>query len=340
MPSSSQARKLRQMLIDLYDVSELRTLCVDLDIRYDDLPGDTITDKARELVSKLEREGRVPELIELGKESRPNASWDDLSMSMKQGIARQPLRAGQDTECDPEALYQCMAKDYGVGYNEIQVKCMIDSTGAAEVQRTVRVRAYSEIDELDTFLLSPEATTPSSRDCDFGVMAAISGTPGKRITVVRAKDKPGSHSGVVRIDPLLRYGDELTYELRETVPSKLYAIGYGEDELKKRDTPYDYFGWNITRPTRKLLVEVGFPRDFVPEGHDREVRFASASPGLPAERRQREQEKRLAKPHRFEHEPQRWALRLSVDYPMIGLIYMIRWQPTPIALDKQVSPTD
>jgi len=43
--------------------SELRTLCFDLQVDYEDLAGETKPDKARELIQYLERRGRLPELV-------------------------------------------------------------------------------------------------------------------------------------------------------------------------------------------------------------------------------------------------------------------------------------
>jgi hypothetical protein len=47
-------------------------------INYDDLPGPGNADKARELVSYLERRNRIPELEKTGKRLRPDISWDDI----------------------------------------------------------------------------------------------------------------------------------------------------------------------------------------------------------------------------------------------------------------------
>jgi hypothetical protein len=66
---------LRQILAERFDEGELRTLCFDLGIEYDDLPGKGRADKARELVAYLERRDRIPDLIEIGERIRPDVSW-------------------------------------------------------------------------------------------------------------------------------------------------------------------------------------------------------------------------------------------------------------------------
>ncbi len=71
-------RQLRQILAHHFNEGELRTLCFDLGIDYDDLPGDERAGKARELVSYLKRYGRISELVEIGTAMRPDISWSDV----------------------------------------------------------------------------------------------------------------------------------------------------------------------------------------------------------------------------------------------------------------------
>ena len=54
---------LRGQILDRCDTEEeLRTLCADLGVNYDDLPAKGRAYKARELVALLDRLGRIPEL--------------------------------------------------------------------------------------------------------------------------------------------------------------------------------------------------------------------------------------------------------------------------------------
>lgn len=59
----SNLTQLRQSLLDHFSEEELRTLCFDLGIDYDDLPASGRAAKARELVSHLDRRGRIPEFV-------------------------------------------------------------------------------------------------------------------------------------------------------------------------------------------------------------------------------------------------------------------------------------
>ena len=55
--------RLRQQMVDRFSDQELRDLCQDMGIEYDDmLPGGR-ADKARELVARCERRGRSPTTV-------------------------------------------------------------------------------------------------------------------------------------------------------------------------------------------------------------------------------------------------------------------------------------
>ena len=54
--------QLHQFLVDHFSLDELKTLCLNLKVRYDDLGGEGLTGKARELVLYMERHGRTVDL--------------------------------------------------------------------------------------------------------------------------------------------------------------------------------------------------------------------------------------------------------------------------------------
>ena len=64
-----------KLIAEHFNLGELRGLCFDLDIQYEDLPGDTRNDKARELVANCERHGRLDDLIARCEQLRPSVNW-------------------------------------------------------------------------------------------------------------------------------------------------------------------------------------------------------------------------------------------------------------------------
>ena len=83
LPSFQPAEliKLRRSISILFNESELRDLCFDLGLDYDDLPGAGKKDKARELVGYYHRRGRIGHLVQACLHRRPGIS---------QGEARGP----------------------------------------------------------------------------------------------------------------------------------------------------------------------------------------------------------------------------------------------------------
>jgi class 3 adenylate cyclase/tetratricopeptide (TPR) repeat protein len=71
--------RLRHILDTRFDEDELRTLCFDLGVEYEDLPAMGQANKARELVAYFERRDRIPELISTGRQMRGDVPWDDVA---------------------------------------------------------------------------------------------------------------------------------------------------------------------------------------------------------------------------------------------------------------------
>lgn len=74
-PSISLQITILQFLLDHFDGEELRELCFNLKVVYDDLRGENRKTKAQELINYLNRRERLPELISEMKKQRPNIRW-------------------------------------------------------------------------------------------------------------------------------------------------------------------------------------------------------------------------------------------------------------------------
>jgi hypothetical protein len=73
-----QLIRLRRIIATRFNRGELRDLCFDLGVDYDDLPGAGKASKARELVDYLSRRRRTHELVEIGKGLRPDVDWGQV----------------------------------------------------------------------------------------------------------------------------------------------------------------------------------------------------------------------------------------------------------------------
>ncbi len=77
--TTGQLTQLRFQIATHFNSEEQRDLCFELGIDYDDLPAQTNSGKARELVMSLYRQERIPELIELSIKKRPKVTWQELT---------------------------------------------------------------------------------------------------------------------------------------------------------------------------------------------------------------------------------------------------------------------
>lgn len=228
---------------------------------------------------------------------------------------------------DRQTTYLFTSKRYGIGYDSLRIECIVNEDGSAIVQRTVDVKAFSNLSKLDVFLLIPEKKEDSSTQETIDLSKVKSLTPNRIVSVDKSKKNSHELSAIIDIAPPLTEGEHVTYEMIEQLPPKLYAINLNDLEIYQRKTPYDYFGWSINRPTRKLYLNVFFPEFFVPHDYGVEVRYASAS-NFPSETLHHKEMEFIKKSLKTTGpEGGRYALRLDIDDPMIGLIYLIRWQP-------------
>jgi hypothetical protein len=69
--------QLLPLLDQYFDEEELRSLCFDLGVQYDNLGGRGKAAHARELIARLEREQRLAELIAAVRRQRPAVNWPD-----------------------------------------------------------------------------------------------------------------------------------------------------------------------------------------------------------------------------------------------------------------------
>jgi Effector-associated domain 7 len=70
---------LRRGIVECFNMDELKILCLDLDINFENIPGETIEIKALELIKYSKRLGKqLANLLEYCKSKRDWYSWPDM----------------------------------------------------------------------------------------------------------------------------------------------------------------------------------------------------------------------------------------------------------------------
>lgn len=82
--SSNWLAELRALVNDAFSTDELHGLCLDLHVRYDEIPGEGEVRKVVELIQMMARDGRIIEFIEECQRNKPLRNWAPLLEAAKQ----------------------------------------------------------------------------------------------------------------------------------------------------------------------------------------------------------------------------------------------------------------
>lgn len=226
-----------------------------------------------------------------------------------------------------QVAYDYDADRYGIGYESLDIECLVGVDGGAQVERKVTVAAHSRIETLDTYLVVPERSASGTPFAiDTLKLEALSGD--RELTFAPLRDQSGKVTVGINFSPPLLAGETTAYGLRQVVAPGTYAVNLPAAELAQRELP-DYFAWNINRPTRRLVIRIYFPEAAKPTIYGARAQYASAS-GLPSRTDHHKEQlgghlkTRMRGPFGGQY-----VLELTVDQPMVGLIYMLQWTPSP-----------
>ncbi len=95
---------IRDQITSYFDKSELRNLCFDLDIKYENLRGETLDEKTIALIEYCQRRNIIDQLLDRCHELRPEIVWDKLdSDNLSMQSSRPPQENFQATSSNVNA---------------------------------------------------------------------------------------------------------------------------------------------------------------------------------------------------------------------------------------------
>lgn len=148
-PANHSGRaRLRKALVERFDDEELRTLCFDLDVNYDTLAGKELIGKARELIARFEKDGRLPALLAAGRELRPHADWDEIAAAYAQASR---VVAGADPEtpaplADQQAALERYLRALRLACNALPLAALADDGDPHRRAELTLNRVYIALD--------------------------------------------------------------------------------------------------------------------------------------------------------------------------------------------------
>lgn len=222
----------------------------------------------------------------------------------------------EDRILPDQVAYELMAQRYGSGYEVLDVKCNIFGVDRLQIDHAYRIKAFSRLSQLDHYLSLESSNQDHSQVLVEIVDAPPSNVIELNIPMIPA-NKSSSNKPIVSVniaDPLSE-GSEIAYTLRQKLNEKFYGID-----------AEDFFAWSINRPTKQLILSIIFPNDLRPRDHESKVWVASVAPELKSERNNIREKVRIGEPQIERIEERIYKLQIKIDYPMVGLIYVISWK--------------
>lgn len=243
---------------------------------------------------------------------------------------------GIDTDDQEDVIYEYLARKYSFGYRLLSTNCKILENGSAQIIRDVTIEAHSHVAEVDTFISIPE-DDPSGNPRDI-IEGKIITSDNYDLNLVTLDRQPHRVHAKIEINPALEDGDELTYRVLDSnLSAGVYSIGQTQEQVEARENPWDYWGWQTTRPTASLVLKVDFPFGWKPTQIELVSRYAIA-PGI-ANDKVLPLEKTGFHDPKVHYEETGDSISAAIDYPLFNFIYMLRWKPKVRETKRRRSPS-
>ncbi len=241
---------IHELLVQHFNEAELKGICFKLGFSYEDMGGSGRSDKAREMVTFLDRRGRLSELKRVVQRERPSAGWPSPSSAAEPAPAAPP----------PSAQLQL---------NQADFDRLVSLLASMPEFRT----AIGRVDFLD------DVFAGSPRKNDVLTLINLDGSPrGVAVRVITrltqfGRDEPGQETLGVLINKLLTYigsgtDADFLHDLFERYPlAGLPASVRGVADWRGRERPNDVqekiIGENTLRDVRLLELALEASRGVV-----------------------------------------------------------------------------
>ena len=98
-------REFRRQLIDHFNLDQIQTFAIDLGLDWTSLNGEGISTKTQSLLNQLMAERRLPELVLLLQEEKPEVSWSNIG-TLTAAAADEPAHLSEDEQKEAVQRYK------------------------------------------------------------------------------------------------------------------------------------------------------------------------------------------------------------------------------------------
>lgn len=126
-------QKLRDLLRQHFTLPDLEDLCFEMDVSWDDVRGETLSEKARELTRYCQSQGRLPELLVHARRLRPAVDWTAETRADPAPVGLVPAASppAAPHAAAPHAAAPLAAADNAAALTELQTfKALLDESWA------------------------------------------------------------------------------------------------------------------------------------------------------------------------------------------------------------------
>lgn len=190
--------RLRRLLTERFSDDDLRNLCFDLGVDYEDLPGEAKGGKVRELLLHLDNRDCIDDLIDAVQKERPGVSWRD-----------QPFTIPDARRCYLEAIVvnERFSRWAGDRYMDEQAALVLLDRPPSAIERHSRALQYSNNQALDLLDSVREMISTQGQVLVLGELGMGKSTLLEKLMYVYANEALQTEDVLPVCVPLSRFSD-------------------------------------------------------------------------------------------------------------------------------------
>ncbi len=226
--------------------------------------------------------------------------------------------------------YEINTRRYGWGYEQLNITVTINPDGSAEFKREIVVKAYRALPGLEQSLTLDLANSEDASSASTEPRLSVKGI-GREVKLGEPYFTDGGWVTELTFTPEVDADSPGSFALTERIPKGSYAIGWTANDLSDKKITDQYYAFRIDRPTRELALRIYLPVGYRAENCKVQVRLIPPVRGVKTTRTDLHEETRITKKLLVSGPTgRRYELASKIDWPVLGRVYVVRWDPLSV----------